>query len=936
MSFYRHNNTGKYFIVLESQLESFPTEPNRGDDIVQEFRKEVSETVGINSENANDFFPISRNYYETDKGAGESPLTIVPDFQKTLLNTINSEEAKTSLETTSNSNMLGFRIKKGKLALDPGDPTWPDLLNQLSQNPQESKINRSVDNLLSSNNINSPNKPFFNPQDYNENKVILGSIQYKNLGEHAPRKYPDVVEANLQENQITIEEMKKVGLNMLLAASGLDLLAVSIENDNPNAQSIVEDGDKITFGSFKPTTVLTSVKPKYQNTDNNDSAYDNSNVVTSYGNPNNPIRPYTGTRLQISSPVLFAKIVTISYALNQIIERFNLTGRSLGDHLANGSSRDRQKLLGSNLANAGAENTASALDPFDTPPIANDFYQSVQAGFKQFFGLADNFSSLDQTASQNHAGKSPYTFGYISTFVRKLNAAIKQLNLSQQPSRLNLTTGGNGPGTSGIANNFGNANNIPNEELLESLKSNFAIKFIKVLSIIGDKVITVLNTQQQVPVQGIDGYVSDIDAVEELISTTDARFDPGILVIKHKLDTNHGGLAYANSTLQSLLLVPQAILEANAALEESSDFPVGNALVELVKTNNVITETNNDRISQADVKAMEDYLEMDYVPFYFHDLRTNEIISFHAFLESVSDNLNAEYNETEGYGRTGVVPIYKNTKRSINFTFKILATNRDDHDQMWYKVNRLAACLYPQYSEGRLLNDNQGNKFIQPFSQVFAASPLMRIRFGDLWKSNYSKLAVARLFGLAGVADGQRSTFQLASTRQISVRARPNRDLERRRRNELINRPLQVGDQVTITPTATKYTWAVASRDNNYMGNPEATSVAQSRGQRNGQYIRASTLFLYIPSGTAYVTGTIVEIHPSSRRTGFNYYVRITDARTDGSGELVGFITSGGNIRGRDVNGINQYSKDPTGWVVCVNPGALDIILPPPEPDPVV
>ena len=930
MSFYRHNNTGKYFIVLESQLERIPTEPNRGDDIVQEFRKEVSETVGINSENANDFFPISRNYYETDKGAGEAPLTTVPEFQKTLLKTIDSEEAKTSLETTSNSNMLGFRIKKGKLALNPEDPSWPDLLNQLSKNPQESKINRSVDNLLSSNNINSPSKPFFNPQDYNENKVILGSIQYKNLGEHAPRKYPDVVEANLQENQITIEEMKKVGLNLLLAASGLDLLAVSIENDNPNAQSIVEDGDKITFGSFKPTTVLKSVKPKYQNTDNNDSAFDNSNLVTSHGSPNNPIRPYTGTREQISSPVLFAKIVTISHALNQIIQRFSLTGRGLGDHLANGTSRDRQKLLGSNLANAGAENTANTLDPFDTPPLTNDFYQSVQAGFKQFFGLADNFNSQNGSPSQEHAGKNPKMYGYISTFVRKLNVAIKQLNLSQQPTSLPVTTGG--------ASSTLNTNSIPNEELVESLKSNFAIKFIKVLSIIGDKALIILHTQQQVPVQGIDGYVSDIDSVEELISPNDARFDPGILVIKHRLDTNHGGLAYANTTLESMLLVPRGILEANAALVESSDFPAGNALVELVKTNKVITSAQNDRISQADVKSMEDYLEMDYVPFYFHDLRTNEIISFHAFLESVSDNLSAEFNETEGYGRTGVVPVYKNTKRTINFTFKILATSQDDHEQMWYKVNRLAACLYPQYSEGRLLN-YQGSKFIQPFSQVFAASPLMRIRFGDLWKSNYSKLAVARLFGLAGLADGERSTFELASTRVVSVRPQPNRISQQQQQLEASTeapRPLQVGDQVEIRPKGSKHRWAAASRDNNYMGNPAATSEAQARGQLTGEYIRAANLFLYIPSNSAYVTGEIVEIHPSSRRTGFNYYVRVTNANTGASGQLGGVITNGGNTRARDINNIIQYSKDPTGWVICVNPGCLNrvvqIIREPPPP----
>jgi hypothetical protein len=913
MSVYRHNNTGKYFIILESQLEKVPTEPYNGDDIILPFRKEISEKVGENSENANDFFPISKNYYETDKGGAETPLSTVPEFQKTLLKTIASEDAKTSLETTSNSNMLGFKIKKGKLSIDPGDPDWPTLLNQLSNDPANSVINKSVSKLLADNNLNNPDKPFFNPQSYNENKVVLGTIQYKNLGEHGPRKFPNVVQSSAAADQITIEEMKKVGLNLLVAASGVDLTMANATIGDPSVQSLVDDGFKVNFGSMKPTKVLTTVKPEYKNIDNNDSVFDNSNLVDSYGSPNNPSKPFSGTKLQIASPVLFAKILALSVAFKGIINTYNFFGKVLGDHLANGLSRDRQKLLGSSTANAGAESQALSLDPFETPPIQNDFFLSVEAGFKQFFGLSENFEVL---LSGKYSGQNTKEYGYISMFVRKLNGAVKEL---ASPSFM-------------LGDSLNNSANSPADAEIDKLKSNFAIKFIKVLSIIGDKYLTVLNAQQQVPVPGIEGFLSNIDGTPEIISSNDNRTDPGILVVKSRLDTRFGMTAYGNTTLQSLLLFPEGVVSANAALTGEDSGPTSQALKTLSATNNVITRAANDRISQDEVKSMEDYLEMDYMPFYFHDLRTNEIISFHAFLESATDNLTADYNETEGYGRTGVIPIYKNTKRSISFTFKILATNEDDHEQMWYKVNRLAACLYPQYSEGRLLS-YEGNKFIQPFSQVFAASPLMRIRFGDLWKSNYSKLAVARLFGLAGQNDGERSTFQLSSTRQISVRQSNERVRERqqeRNASAQTPRPLQEGDRVEIRPTSNQYNFPVLSRDNNRQGSTTEITRAQARGQRIGEYILIPSLFLKIPSG--YVVGEIVAVHPSQGRTGNNYLVKVTNPRTNASGNLSGFLITGGNRRSRSVNGQNQIGEDPTGYVVCVNPNRLTRIIPSPTP----
>jgi hypothetical protein len=157
--------------------------------------------------------------------------------------------------------------------------------------------------------------------------------------------------------------------------------------------------------------------------------------------------------------------------------------------------------------------------------------------------------------------------------------------------------------------------------------------------------------------------------------------------------------------------------------------------------------SNSNRIPSEYVKEAEDCLEAEYMPFYFHDLRTNEIISFHAFLTDLSDGFTASYNSTSGYGRIEDVMIYNNTKRSISFTFYVAATSEQDHSVMYWNVNKIVSMLYPQYSRGRTMVNGE-DKFIQPFSQIPTASPMIRLRIGDVVKSNYSKFGIARLFGL--------------------------------------------------------------------------------------------------------------------------------------------------------------------------------------------
>tara|TARA_B100000131_G_scaffold110724_1_gene107697 strand:- start:3004 stop:6915 length:3912 start_codon:yes stop_codon:yes gene_type:complete len=176
------------------------------------------------------------------------------------------------------------------------------------------------------------------------------------------------------------------------------------------------------------------------------------------------------------------------------------------------------------------------------------------------------------------------------------------------------------------------------------------------------------------------------------------------------------------------------------------------------------------KIEASTVKIVEEALDKEYIPFYIHDLRTNEIIAMPAFIMSIGDSFSSDYSETHGYGRTDAVRVYTKTTRSIDVTFKLAAMSKKDHSYMWYVINRLVAMLYPQRSKGRArVFENNTKSFIQPFSQVPTASPMVRLRLGNLLASNYSTKNLGRLFGYP-------DNFDMVMTEE---------DYERVKRNEL-------------------------------------------------------------------------------------------------------------------------------------------------------
>jgi len=209
-----------------------------------------------------------------------------------------------------------------------------------------------------------------------------------------------------------------------------------------------------------------------------------------------------------------------------------------------------------------------------------------------------------------------------------------------------------------------------------------------------------------------------------------------------------GGMAWRHGTAPSLYMLPLSI---HTAERNFLTTPRGGWKQNLLEGKESIVAHSGDadtgRFPTGFVSSVEQRLNAEFVPFYFHDLRTNEIISFHAFLQSLNETISSNYNSSEAMGRVEPVRIYRSTSRNLTLSFHVVSTNRENHAHAWYDINKLAHMLYPQFSKGTLLRSGDEKEFRMPFSQVQTASPLIRLRIGDLIHSNGSRFALARLFG---------------------------------------------------------------------------------------------------------------------------------------------------------------------------------------------
>lgn len=594
----------------------------------------------------------------------------------------------------------------------------------VSDSPNASELQKKISGVLRRNRFNPDpgSSPYISGQAASTvDGHPLGKSQL-NLGGYDNRPVTSAT-------GITYEQMKKVGLALMLrstggriggtdgdpTSAGVGSLALIPGAAQLTATRIVDRKSMwaadLSDAQGKPPGI--SDKPNLES----DISLDNG--TKSYGSLNTFIEPFSGfapvgmtalgAALVVATKLVLLGFVAIFGGLTSATQVPGLLDTdSPNTVLVPGESRARTKLVGGLVS----------LEDFGIHTVKHDYITAVNRGsdvFFQFDGV--NFVRVV---------KSP---GYYVVLVRAIARSVSEII----GSITDAVASGNP--IAAVQNLIG---------IVDVIKASKLVGFMNILAGLGDNVLTLEdNGFISVDANGSDADAGNLPNNGKISIQDRFVLNPVTRVMKSREDASATTLAWRTSATPSTYLLPTNAINAATIFSKGKNSlsnvgSIMDAQLGVFDTQKSIGES---------VKTIEDALDSEYVPFYFHDLRTSEVISFHAFLSAINESYSANYDSSKHYGRVDPVMVYTDTDRQINLTFNVVATNPEDFDVMWWKINKLVTLLYPQWSQGRKLVVNQ-DTFIQPFSQIPTASPMVRIRLGDLLRSNYSKFALARLFGL--------------------------------------------------------------------------------------------------------------------------------------------------------------------------------------------
>jgi len=581
---------------------------------------------------------------------------------------------------------------------------------------------------------------------------------------------------------ITIDQLKSIGASLIYKAVGFDNSDTPADSpDISDIESMAQMGDSDTntydsFGYLKRDASLLRAKNAkgfpagttgYSTRDGkgtflpNDPEASNSKSFGSTYSPAMPFKKSSGVMAKLKAAASIIALVNAVSSFRDLLGTlFDQNKGNIGS-LNSGESDDnyvskQQRYEGSGPYNYGRNRPVlsekidflmkNVLTITDYP-----YSDCVEMGIKVFFG--EDTSSISKTKEYDFITQAHgFWLAVSSSLLKSATSAIEALSENKSYDVAEFTS------------------QTLAATLQEVLDTPF-IRFLNVAATIGD--IFLKRT-------GGDKRISAINTTINPFNVDALPDGPGTRVSKSRAadGLNQLSLSWAQNSTPSMYMLPKNIVRAVTSLSNLSvgTNPMKGMLGSSMINNTFLSEKldgSYNRIPQDVVKRLEDRLDAEYVPFYIHDLRTNEIISFHAFLNQLQDNYNTTWNSTPGYGRMDPVQIFGSTSRTLQVGFTLFATSKEDFNTMWYKINKLTTLFYPQWTKGTQLV-GKTNNFTQPFSQVMGASPIIRIRVGDVIKSNYSKFNLARIFGIGDgdniIADptgeGEKAPSELGALRR--------------------------------------------------------------------------------------------------------------------------------------------------------------------------
>jgi hypothetical protein len=435
----------------------------------------------------------------------------------------------------------------------------------------------------------------------------------------------------------------------------------------------------------------------------------------------------------------------------------------LGSYQGHGSSMSNDDILSifmpsPPIPGAGASTGNKFLRFFGLPNTTKNFFTAVLDGLLLFFGLAQ--ASLGGVVGGFKAASKLFQNPgyYVVTCRTVVRSAVQLLAAFEDLTKITTPT-------AGVETVL---------ELVGILKHSRFFAAMGIFALMGDRFASpekMLLNNQPIPNTEAQGFEGDAGRKFSVIDGYD-DYIPAVNYTKSRLRGNipkaaeetvgfamdqcgTKKLAWSvNRTPDLLMLHKNSFLLSNFSTDMGGGRLITLDPLQRTRFQLIDDSANAPRLDGPTRGRIEKDFDSEYLPFYFHDLRTNEIVGFHAFLASLTDDYTANYDSTDAFGRVEPIRVYKSTGRKISLSFIVAALDEKDFDSMWLKINKLTTLVYPQYTAGRQVQLGQiaegGSPytFTKPFTQMIGAPPMIRLRVGNVVASNYSKFNLAGIFGM--------------------------------------------------------------------------------------------------------------------------------------------------------------------------------------------
>ena len=569
---------------------------------------------------------------------------------------------------------------------------------------------------------------------------------------------------------VTFDQLRQIGVRLMIAATGQDweyhpnaLNPDSVSTSEPivpidinHVQLATKRVDIIDLMAWKMAKHLGIdphlVIPDFEITEEIERELpgmfgflEREKSQESYGALNHPEEKFGGVSfgMVIIAISIMLTLMLIAWGIGAL---FDYIWRSFqGD----GKTTERGRYyLGKSLSKSDSDQWAFFFELFGIPYFNHPFFGSFSRGMAIFFGFPPFESMYDSSTV------IPKPVSFESVMEKVINIlygpgfyVVIMRGVNRDTDQITESIGELGQSGGGVFSAIANFLNVL-DKIISSMTFKWVIRMAQVGDIYQDS-LTPHAPSQAYPYGddfGLEeGPFTGQNRVDRhrIGKTTSPTGDPTPARFNNVSSLAFGTTATAEIVPISIGLAAAAVNPANNIAPIRPDW-FNKVMPNLMQMKSI----NGAHLSPEKIKTIQKSLDAEYMPFWFQDLRTNEIISFHAFLTTLNENFSPDWTNEEGLGRVDDIRIYKKTSRSISLSFLVAAmNNKQELGMMWEHIDRFIAMVYPQYSAGSQYKAVDGQTFRMPFSQVMTASPVIRMRLGELIGSNYSKFGIARLFG---------------------------------------------------------------------------------------------------------------------------------------------------------------------------------------------